>query len=613
MDYYTFVYDSGNVSNGNVQSNPTINLRKDIRTLDFIPLINYDQTENESNKENYIVHNDGLGMSIRSNMTTVKSNILSKLKTSNIDNLISEIEDDDKFVDFIKFEFLKYYTNNTAENEILKIKSLYDSGYTLDIQKIFENDIKKVITGKANDIIKRFLQFDIVNALEIERFINIQNYIKNKIMKGKKIATNESYKTRYLNIKYLFEPTSEEENKRKDLISGIRNHIKQNEIPNLKKTISILNNDENLYSILLKYFIIKKINNNNVTNYVISQKEREIANKYQIQSIVNNNNVDLNDHKDLIKGFDIEKKSEFSKSTNYRYRNVKSDSLNPINAFTIKNDILKFYLYNAIYNGYVNVLHHIISFTGKLKDKKLYQTNIIGDKDAGEKVTGYYNININNTSLNYCYQLYPIKSSILDNMLNMFFVQVKLRNYMLSRNYHNDMERIRNNFLEYTRINSRNNSRNYEYHINQDKEKQSINDLLYNKKKQVIQIIESYRANTIKMINQIKGKKPLKLYYIGLNISTIVPDNVSGVDMSPYDGKIITSFKEKDKICTDSENRFRKLLYYLSSASSNKILDPKYQDQQDKNNDKDKKVSSKSFRDKIQEDGQKISDFISNV
>lgn len=604
MDYFTFVYDSGNVSNRNVQSNPTINLRKDIRTLDFIPLIDYDQGEKESNKQNYLIHNDGLGISIRSNMTTVKSSILSTLKSSNIDKLISGIEDENKFVDFIKFEFLKYYTNNTVENEIFKIKSLYESGDTSYIETKFKTDIKKVIKTNATDIIDKFLKFEIVNALEIERFINIQNYIKNKIMKGKKIATTEPYKNRYSNIKYLFEPNGEEENKKKkDLISGIINHIKQNEIPNLEKTISTLNNDENLYRILLKFFIIKKINNINITNYVTSEKEREIANKYQIQSIVNNNNVVLENHDNLIQGFYVEKKADFSKSTNYEYINKNI----PINAFTLKNDILKFYLYNAVYNGYQNVLNHILLFKNKLVNKKIYQTNIIGDKDVGEKVTGYYKIDINNTSLHYGYQLYPIKSTISDNVLNMFFIQLKILNYMLSNSYRNDMERRSSSFLE------RNGNGSYsDIKINPRKEAGVINELLYNKKKQIIQSVESYRANTVKMMNQIKGKKPLKLFYVGLKVSTVVPDKASDVDTSPYDSKIVTSFKEKDKICTDSENRFRKLLDYLSSVSSNKMLDPNYQTPQDKKkDDKDKDASSKSFREKIREDGQKISDFIS--
>lgn len=613
MDYYTFVYDSGNVRNKNVQSNSIINLRKDIRTLDFIPLINYDQAENESNKENYLIHNDGLGMSIRSNMTTVKSSILSTLKSSNIDNLTTKIDDDNNFVDFIKFEFLKYYTNNCnkAENKIYEIKSIYESGDTADIEINFVSGIKSTIT---NTVMEQFLQFNLLNALEIERFVNIQNYIKNGSINGKKIVKGErTYEDKYSNIKYLFEPNGEEDNeKRRKLISGIRNEIKQNVIPTLEKTISTLNNDENLYSILLKFFIIKKINNINITNYVTSENEREIATKYQIQSIVNNNNVVLENHDNLIQGFYVEKKSVFNNSTNYDYKDVKKDNRSkpkpfiPINAFTLKNDILKFYLYNAVYNGYQNVLNHILLFKNKLVNKKIYQTNIIGDKDAGEKVTGYYNIDINNTSLNYGYQLYPIKSTISDNVLNMFFIQLKIRNYMLTQTYHSDMERRSNSFLEKDSIQYR------DKYINPIKETGVINELLYNKKNQIIQSIESYRANTVKMMNQIKGKKPLKLFYVGLKVSTVVPDKASDVDTSPYDGKIVTSFKEKDKICTDSENRFRKLLDYLSSVSSNKILDPNYQTPQDKKgNDKDKDTLSKSFRDKMKEDGQKISDFIS--
>lgn len=607
MDYYTFVYDSENSSNRNVKTNSTINLRKDIRTLDFIPLLNYKKEQSESNKESYIVHNDGLGVSIRSNMNTVKSSILSTLKSSNIDDLIIKIDNDTKFVDFIKFEFLKFVVNEnmSAKNKIYEIKSLYESGDTADIEIKFVDGIKSAIT---NNIIDKFLQFDLVNAIEIERFINIQNYIKNGSINGKKIVKKErTYDDKYSNIKYLFESNSESDNKKKEeLISGIRNEIKQNVIPDLEKMINTLKNDENLYSILLKFVIIKKINNINITNYVTSEKEREIANKYQILSVVNNNNAVLENHNNLIEGFDVEKISELKNSTNYEYREVKDRiPYNPINAFTLKNDILKFYLYNAVYNGYENVLNHILLFKNKLVNKKIYQTNIIGDKDAGEKVTGYYNIDINNTSLNYGYQLYPIKSTISDNVLNMFFIQLKIRNYMLTKAYHIDMERKSNSFIERDRPSDRNK------YINPSKEGGVIIELLYNRKKQIIQSIESYRANTIKMINQIKGKKPLKFFYIGLKVATIVPDKASDVDTSPYDGKIVTSFKEKDKICTDSENRFRKLLDYLSSVSSNKLLDPKTNYQEQQHNDKDKKVSSKSFREKIKEDGQKISDFIS--
>ena len=618
MDYYTFVYDSGNVRNKNIQSNSIINLRKDIRTLDFIPLIDYDQGENESNKENYLIHNDGLGISIRSNMTTVKSSILSTLKSSNIDNLIKMIDDDGKIVDFIKFEFFKVVVSDraAAKDKIYEIKSIYYSGDTTKINENFAEGIEKAIP--KTPVIDKFLKFDLVNALEIERFVNIQNYIKNGSINGKKIVKGEkAYDDKYSNIKYLFEPDGEKDNKKKEkLISGVRNEIKENVIPTLEKTISTLNNDENLYSILLKFFIIKKINNiNDITNYVTSEKEREIANKYQIQSIVNNNNVVLENYNNLIQGFYVDKKSEFDKSTNYEYRDVntkngsKAKPFNPINAFTLKNVILKFYLYNAVYNGYQNVLNHILLFKNKLVNKKIYQTNIIGDKDVGEKVTGYYNIDINNTSLHYGYQLYPLKSTISDNVLNMFFIQLKIRNYMLTQTYHSDMERRSNSFIESSRTYSDKYSGKY---INPIKEAGVIVELLYNKKKQIIQSVESYRANTVKMMNQIKGKKPLKLFYVGLKVSSVVPDKASDVDTSPYDGKIVTSFKEKDKICTDSENRFRKLLDYLSSVSSNKILDPNYQNPQDKKgNDKDKDALSKSFRDKMKEDGQKISDFIS--
>ena len=167
MDYYTFVYDSGNISNKSTQSNSIINLRKDIRTLDFIPLINYDQAENESNKENYLVHNDGLGMYIRSNMTSVKSSILSTLKNSNIDNLTDKIDNDTKFIDFIKFEFFKFFVNDrvAAKDKIYEIKSLYYSGDRTKINEKFAERIETAIPIAKTPVINKFIQFNLVNKL----------------------------------------------------------------------------------------------------------------------------------------------------------------------------------------------------------------------------------------------------------------------------------------------------------------------------------------------------------------------------------------------------------------------------------------------------------------